>query len=86
VWLPAGLQVQSIRFTDLRYFISQLSDAFFDGILHAHVGSPRYFSDLEGDLHHRQPADVSSTLRNRISSTPVVAMTMIMMAPMLMGR
>jgi hypothetical protein len=35
VWLlPAAMQVQSVRFTDLRYFVSQFHDAFFDGILH----------------------------------------------------
>jgi hypothetical protein len=30
----AGLQVQSVRFTDLRYFISQLDDPLFDRIRH----------------------------------------------------
>jgi hypothetical protein len=29
------MQVQSVRFTDLRDFVSQLCDAFFKGILHA---------------------------------------------------
>jgi hypothetical protein len=28
------MQVQSVRFTDLRYFLSQFHYAFFDGILH----------------------------------------------------
>jgi hypothetical protein len=28
------LRIHAVRFTDLRYFISQLGDAFFDGILH----------------------------------------------------
>jgi hypothetical protein len=28
------MQVQPVRFTDLRYFIPQLRDAFFDRILH----------------------------------------------------
>jgi hypothetical protein len=30
----AALQVQAVRFTNLRYFFSQLSDTFFDGLLH----------------------------------------------------
>jgi hypothetical protein len=35
VWLlPAAMQVQSVRFTDLRYFVSQFHYAFSDGILH----------------------------------------------------
>jgi len=33
--LFAAMQVQSVRFTDLRDFVSQLCDAFFKGILHA---------------------------------------------------
>jgi Protein of unknown function (DUF5818) len=33
-YLLAALQVQAVRFTDLRYFFSQLSDALFDGLLH----------------------------------------------------
>ena len=32
--LFSAMQVQSVRFTDLRYFVSQLHDAFFDRILH----------------------------------------------------
>ena len=32
--LFAAMQVQSARFTDLRYFVSQFCDAFFKGILH----------------------------------------------------
>jgi hypothetical protein len=28
------MQVKEVRFTDFRYFLSQLRDAFFDGILH----------------------------------------------------
>ena len=32
--LFAALKVESVRFTDLRYFVSQLRDAFFKGILH----------------------------------------------------
>jgi hypothetical protein len=32
--LLAAMQVQSIRFADLRYFLSQYNDAFFDRILH----------------------------------------------------
>jgi len=28
------MQVHSVRFTDLRYFVPQLCDAFFDRILH----------------------------------------------------
>jgi hypothetical protein len=32
--LFAAMQVQSVRFIDLRYFVSQLCDAFFKGILH----------------------------------------------------
>ena len=35
LWLLfAAMQVQSVRFTYLRYFVSQLRDSFFDGILH----------------------------------------------------
>ena len=35
VWLVfAAMQVQAVRFTDLRYFLSQFYDAFLDGILH----------------------------------------------------
>ena len=35
VWLlPAAMQAQSVRFTDLRYFVSQFHYAFSDGILH----------------------------------------------------
>jgi hypothetical protein len=26
--------MQAVRFTNLRYFVSQLGDAFFDGVLH----------------------------------------------------
>jgi hypothetical protein len=32
--LFAAMQVQSVRFTYLRYFVPQLRDSFFDGILH----------------------------------------------------
>jgi hypothetical protein len=32
--LLAAMQVQAVRFTDLRNFLSQFYDAFFDGILH----------------------------------------------------
>ncbi len=35
LWLLfAAMQVQSVRFTYLRYFVPQLRDSFFDGILH----------------------------------------------------
>jgi hypothetical protein len=30
----SAMQVQSVRFTELRYFVSQLGDPFFDGTLH----------------------------------------------------
>jgi len=30
----AAMQVQAVRFTDLRFFLPQFYDAFFDGILH----------------------------------------------------
>jgi hypothetical protein len=30
----AALQLQAVRFTDLRFFLPQFYDAFFDGILH----------------------------------------------------
>ena len=34
-WLLfAAMQVQSVRFTYLRYFVPQLRDSFFDRILH----------------------------------------------------
>jgi hypothetical protein len=32
--LFSAMQVLAVRFTDLRYFLSQFHDAFFDGILH----------------------------------------------------
>jgi len=33
-YLFPALQVQAVRFTNLRYFFSQLCDALFDGLLH----------------------------------------------------
>jgi len=33
-YLLAALHVLLVRFADLNYFVSQLSDAFFDGTLH----------------------------------------------------
>jgi hypothetical protein len=33
-YLFAALHVLLVRFADLNYFVSQLSDAFFDGFLH----------------------------------------------------
>jgi hypothetical protein len=37
----AAMNVQTVRFANLCYFLSQLGDAFFDGILHGDKASRR---------------------------------------------
>ena len=61
----APLHVQPVRFTNLRYFFSQLSDALFDGRLHEdrlaeHAGRITllgYFHSLTGALRKNADCD-----------------------------